>query len=149
MTRPLSRVVPVALAILSACRDEGSAVFPDTPLGRTGRDWLAAHNRGEGHAAVHFTMVNRGDAPANGAQIDSMVFAGVELAKRLGPLVPIKLSYATDTAVAVVLRARDGGTWMARFAPAVQPALVKVMVQVSRSWLVRGGSSLAPDSASR
>jgi hypothetical protein len=132
MTRLLPRVVPVAFAMLSACRDAKSAVFPDTPLGQTGRNWLAAHNRAEGHAAVHFAMVNRGDAPANGAQIDSMISSSVRFAERVGPLTPIKLSYATDTAMAVLLRAKDGGLWTARFTPAVQPALVKVAVEVTR-----------------
>lgn len=131
MTRLLSGLV-LALAILSACRDARSAAFPDTPLGQAGRDWLAAHNRGEGHAAVHFTLVNRGDAPANGAQIDSMVSSSVRFAESAGPLTPVELSYATDTAVVVLLRAKDGGLWTARFTPAVQPALVKVAVEVTR-----------------
>ena len=131
MTRIRSCVVPVAIAFVTACRDAGS-VFPDTRLGQTGRDWLAAHNRGEGHAAVHFTMVNRGEAPASGAQIDSMVSASVRLAQTAGRLVPVELSCATDTAVVALLRAKDGGLWTARFTPAVQPALVKVAVEVTR-----------------
>jgi len=139
MTRLLSRVIPVAFTVFAACRDEGASLFPDTPLGRTGRDWLAAHNRAEGHAAVHFTMVNRGDAPANGAQIDSMVSSSVRFAQRTGPLTPIELSNATDTAVVMVMRAKDGGLWTARFTPAVQPALVKVAVEVTRG----GGPGLA------
>jgi hypothetical protein len=77
-------------------------------------------------------MVNRGDAPANGAQIDSMVSSSVRFAQSTGPLTPVELSSATDTAVVVLLHAKDGGLWTARFTPAVQPALVKVAVEVTR-----------------
>jgi hypothetical protein len=61
-----------------------------------------------------------------------MVFASVRFAESTGRLTPVELSYATDTAVAVLLRAKDGGLWTARFTPAVQPALVKVAVEVTR-----------------
>ena len=47
----LRRLLP-SLAFLLACRG-GAPDFPETPLGRVGHDWLAAHNRAEGHAAVH------------------------------------------------------------------------------------------------
>ena len=52
--------LPLVL-LLGSCRN-GSPAFPETPLGQVGHDWLAAHNRAEGHAAVHFTMLNRGSA---------------------------------------------------------------------------------------
>ena len=70
-------VLPLIL-LLGSCRG-GSPGFPETPLGHVGHDWLAAHNRGEGHAAVHFTMVNRGSAVMSGAQMDSAVRAQVEV----------------------------------------------------------------------
>jgi hypothetical protein len=47
-------VLPLAV-LLGSCRN-ASPEFPKTPLGQVGRDWLAAHNRAEGHAAVHFTL---------------------------------------------------------------------------------------------
>jgi hypothetical protein len=53
-------VLPLAV-LLGSCRN-ASPEFPKTPLGQVGRDWLAAHNRAEGHAAVHFTLLNRGSA---------------------------------------------------------------------------------------
>src|SRR5262245_10473437 len=77
-------VLPLVL-LLGSCRDR-SPDFPETPLGHVGHDWLAAHNRGEGHAVVHFTMLNRGSADMSGAQMDSAVRAGVQLAQRVGPL---------------------------------------------------------------
>lgn len=119
------------LAFLLACA--GAPDFPETPLGRVGHDWLAAHNRAEGHAAVHFTMLNRGSAAMSGAQTDSVVRAGVELAQRVGPLVPVRLLYSSDTALAMRLRSADGSLWNARFTPAVQPSLVKVAVELKRT----------------
>jgi len=117
---------------LLACRG-GAPDFPDTPLGHVGHDWLAAHNRAEGHAIVHFTMVNRGSAGMSGAQMDSAVHAGVQLAERVGPLVPVRLLSSSDTALIMLLRSADGSLWNGRFAQAVQPSLVKVDVQVVRA----------------
>ena len=117
---------------LLACRG-GAPDFPDTPLGHVGHDWLAAHNRAEGHAIVHFTMVNRGSAGMSGAQMDSAVHAGVQLAERVGPLVPVRLLSTSDTALIMLLRSADGSLWNGRFTQAVQPSLVKVDVQVVRA----------------
>ena len=82
---------------------------------------------------VHFTMVNRGTAPMSGGQTDSAVYAGVKLAQELGPLVPVKLLYASDTSVTVLLRSTNRGTWKAEFTSAVQPSLVKVLVRMDPS----------------
>ena len=131
MTVALRRLLP-PLAFLLACRG-GAPDFPETPLGRTGHDWLAAHNRAEGHAAVHFTMLNRGSAAMNGAQMDSAVQAAVELAQRVGPLVPVRLLYSSDTTLTMLLRSADGSGWSAQFTPAMQPSLVKVAVELKRS----------------
>ena len=134
-------VLPLAL-LLGSCRD-GSPAFPETPLGRIGHDWLAAHNRAEGHAAVHFTMLNRGSAPMSGAQMDSAVRAGVELAERVGPLVPARLVSSGDSMLVMLLRSRDGSLWSARFTPVAQPGLVKVDVEVSRAHVVGDGKVVA------
>ena len=124
------RVLPLIL-LLGSCRD-GSPGFPETLLGHVGHDWLAAHNRGEGHAVVHFTMVNRGSAAMSGAQMDSAVRAGVQFAQRVGPLVPARVLYSSDTMLVMLLRSRDDSLWSARFTPVAQPGLVKVGVEVSR-----------------
>ena len=117
-----------------SCRDAASRVFPDTPLGQTGRDWLAAHNRAEGHAAVHFTLGNRGSAPVSGAETDSLVRASVRFAQSAGRLVPERLLYSTDTALAVLLRSEDTASrkWTIRLRPAVQPNTVKVQIEIGR-----------------
>jgi hypothetical protein len=128
--------------LLVGCRDASSSVVPETPLGRVARDWLAAHNRDEGHATVHFTMENRGSGPVTGAQMDSIVYAGVRLADSLGHLVPVKTLESSDSTLAVLLRSADGGTWTAQFTPARQPSLVKVAVTVNRSWTYHGGFGL-------
>jgi len=127
----LRRPLP-SLVFLLACR-AGSPDFPETPLGSVGHDWLAAHNRAEGHAAVHFTMLNRGSAAMSGVQTDSVVRAGVELAQRVGPLVPLRLLYSSDTALIMLLRSADSSVWSARFTPAVQPSFVKVAVELERT----------------
>jgi len=149
MIEALLRLALLWLLVLMGCRDAGSNVFPETVLGRVGRDWLAAHNRHEGHAVVHFAMVNRGTAPMSGAQMDSTVYAGVRLADSLGSLVPTKLLQSSDSLLAVNLTSNDGGTWMAEFRPAVQPSLVKVDVRIVRTWIYHGGSEFPPDSTSR
>ena len=142
----IARLALLSTLVVASCRNAGSSVFPPTPLGRMGRDWLAAHNRAEGHAIVHFTMVNRGTAPMSGAQTDSAVYAGVTLARQLGPLIPVKVLQSSDSLLAVLLRSGDGtnGEWMAQFTPARQPSPVKVIVRVGRSWTKHGGSSLGP-----
>jgi len=122
-------LLPLVL-LFGACR-AGSPGFPETPLGYVGHDWLAAHNRGEGHAVVHFTMVNRGSGGMSGAQMDSAVRAGVQFAQRVGPLVPVRLLYSSDTMLVMLLRSRDDSLWSARFTPVAQPGLVKVAVDVS------------------
>jgi hypothetical protein len=136
MSVVLRRLLPM-LALLLACRG-GAPGFPETPLGRVGHDWLAAHNRAEGHAAVHFTMLNRGSAAMSGAQMDSAVNAGVQLAERIGRLVPVRLLYSSDTALIMQLRSADGSLWNGRFRQAVQPSLVKVEVQVDRADIIPG-----------
>lgn len=143
LARPCLVLLTALLGL--SCR-EGRNAFPSTELGRIGRDWLAAHNRGEGHAQVHFTMENRGTAPMSGAQMDSTVYAGVELARRLGPLVPVTMMYSSDTALMVVLRSADSSMWSARFTPVPQPGLTKVSVEVTRVRLVRDAKiTLLPD----
>ena len=122
----------LSLGFLLACRG-GAPGFPETPVGRMGHDWLAAHNRAEGHAFVHFTMLNRGRAAMSGAQVDSTVHAGVESAERIGHLVPVRLLYSSDTTVVMLLRSADSTIWSARFTQAVQPSLVKVAVELKRT----------------
>lgn len=82
---------------------------------------------------VHFTMTNRGTAAMSGAQTDSAVYAGVKLAQELGPLVPVRVIYSSDTSLVVLLRSSKRGTWKAEFKTAVQPSLVKVLVRVNPS----------------
>ena len=137
------------LAFLLACRG-GPPGFPETPLGRVGHDWLAAHNRAEGHAAVHFTMLNRGSAVMTGAQMDSAVHASVQLAERVGPLVLVRLLYSSDTTLVMLLRSADRSVWSVRFTRAVQPSLVKVAVDVDRVHTMGAAEvMLRPDSIPR
>jgi hypothetical protein len=123
---------PLIVAFLLACRG-GAPDFPETPLGSVGHDWLAAHNRAEGHAFVHFTTLNRGSAAMSGAQMDSAVHAGVQLAERVGRLVPVELRYSSDTTLIMLLRSADSSVWNARFTRAVQPSFVKVAVELKRT----------------
>jgi len=132
MTVARARLALPLVLLLGACR-EGSTAFPETPLGQLGHDWLAAHNRAEGHAAVHFTMLNRGSATMSGAQMDSAVHAGVQLAQRVGPLTPARLLVSTDTMLVMLLRSADDSLWSARFTRAVQPSIVKVDVEINRA----------------
>jgi hypothetical protein len=120
--------------LLASCRDAASHVLPDTPLGDAGRAWLAAHNRAEGHAAVHFTAANRGSAPISGAQTDSIVRESVRLAQTIGPLVPIGALQSGDTLLSVLLQSADTASslWTAEFRPVAQPSLVKVQVAIRR-----------------
>jgi hypothetical protein len=102
-------VLPLVL-LIGSCRHR-DADFPETPLGRVGHDWLAAHNRAEGHAAVHFTLLNRGSAAMSGAQVDSAVRNQVQLAQRVGWLVPVRLLVSTDSVVVMLLRSADDSLW--------------------------------------
>ena len=108
-------------------------MLPATPLGSVARDWLFAHNQGDGHAAVHFTLENRGSAAMSGAQVDSAVYAGVKFARDLGPLVLVTLLQSSDTSLAVLLHSKTGDKWKARFTPAAQPSMVKVRVELGRT----------------
>ena len=130
MTIALRRLLPPLFLV--ACRG-GVPGFPETPLGHAGHDWLAAHNRAEGHAFVHFTTLNRGSAAMSGAQMDSVVHAGVQRAERIGRLTPVRLLYSSDTTLVMLLRSGDSSVWSARFTRAVQPSLVKVAVELERT----------------
>jgi hypothetical protein len=123
------RIGLIALGMVASCRDR---VLPTTPLGDLAAGWLHAHNQGDGHAMVHFTLVNRGTAPMNGAQVDSAVYDGVRFAKQVGPLEAVKLLQSTDTSVVVILRSNLGDEWKARFTSPLQPSRVKMLVHVSR-----------------
>jgi hypothetical protein len=112
------------------CRN--AAVVPDTPLGRVAADWLAAHNRGEGHAAVHYTLTHQGELRMSGAQVDSVVYASVKFAQAVGPFVLVRLLESSDTALALLLRSGSSGNFTARFKPARQPAMLQVAVQIDR-----------------
>jgi len=142
MTVSRARLVLPLVVLLGSCR-EGSPAFPETPLGQIGHDWLAAHNRAEGHAAVHFTMLNRGSAAMSGAQVDSAVREQVQLAQRVGPLAPVRLLYSSDTTIIMLLRSADDSLWNVRLTPAVQPSLVKVDVDVNRTHIARDGKVVA------
>jgi hypothetical protein len=112
------------------CRN---AVVPDTPLGRVAADWLAAHNRGEGHAAVHYTLTHQGTLKMTGAQVDSVVYESVRFARAVGPFEPVRLLESSDTSLAILLRSRSSGEFTARFKPVVQPALLQVAVHIDRA----------------
>jgi hypothetical protein len=127
-TTPIMTASCIALV---SCRD-GAAV-PDTPLGHVATDWLAAHNRAEGHAAVHYTLTHQGELKMTGAQVDSAVYASVTFAQAVGPFVPVRVLESSDTALALLLRSRSSGEFTARFKPAVQPALLQVAVQIDRA----------------
>jgi hypothetical protein len=119
--------------LLLGCRDAASAVLPETSLGAAAKAWLFAHNQGNGHAMVHFTVANRGNAPMNGVKLDSIVYDGVRFARELGPVELVKLLRSTDASLSVLLRATDGNLWTAEFTPAAQPSPVRVRVVVSRT----------------
>ena len=89
---------------------------------------------------VHFTIENRGSRPMSGAQMDSVVYAGVRLADSLGRLVPVKTLESSDSTLSMLFQSADGGTWTAQFTPVRQPSLVKVAVTVNRSWTYHGKS---------
>jgi len=116
---------------LVGCRD--GAVVPDTPLGHVAADWLAAHNRAEGHAAVHYTLTHQGELKMSGAQVDSVVYASVKFAQAVGPLVPVRLLESSDTSLVILLRSRSSGEFTARFKPVAQPALLQVAVRLDRA----------------
>ena len=119
--------------VLVGCRDAGSVVIPETSLGSAAKAWLFAHNQGDGHAMVHFTLENRGSAPVNGAQVDSMVYDGVRFAREVGPVEPVELLQSGDSVLSVLLRSKNGDVWKAQFTPAAQPSPVRVRVEVSRA----------------
>src|SRR6188474_660060 len=121
-------VALVMLAVVGspvAC-GKGSSVIPETSLGVVAKDWLFAHNRGEGHAMVHFTMGNLGGVRMSGPQMDSTVYDGVRFAREIGPLEPVRLVQSTDSSLAIVLRSGKGDLWEARFTAAPQPSTVRV-----------------------
>jgi hypothetical protein len=120
----------LGLVLVSACRD--ASVIPPTPLGQIATDWLTAHNRGEGHAAVHFTLTHQGSVRMTGLQVDSTVYAAVKFAQDVGRFVPVKLLESSDTSLVVLLRSARAGDFTVRFTPAVQPSTSQVVVQVDR-----------------
>jgi hypothetical protein len=119
-------------ALITAFGCRSPSVVPDTPLGRVATDWLTAHNRGEGHAAVHYTLTHKGALGMTGAQVDSAVYELVKFARAVGPLEPVRLLESSDTSLAILLRSRSAREFTARFKPAVQPALTQVAVRIDR-----------------
>jgi len=126
-----SSIMMSSCIAIMGCRD--GVVVPDTPLGHVAADWLAAHNRAEGHAAVHYTLSHQGELKMSGAQVDSVVYASVKFAQAVGPFVPVRLLESSDTALALLLRSRSSGDFTARFKPARQPAMLRVTVQIDRA----------------
>ena len=133
IARPLRSVALALSVVLVSCRDAASAVVPRTALGEFAKEWLFAHNQGDGHAMVHYTLGNRGAAGMSGAQVDSTVYDGVRFAKAVGPLTPTALVESSDSSLTIQLRTEKGDAWTARFTPAVQPSAVRVRVAVSPS----------------
>lgn len=128
------RISRVAIVIAAfGCGDAASKIVPSTPLGESAKAWLFAHNRGDGHALVHYTLGNRGTGALNGAQFDSTVFDGVQFSKTVGPLAPTSLVESTDSTLTIALRSERGESWTARFTPTIQPSAVRVRVVISRS----------------
>ena len=132
-SRPFVALVMLAVAGSIAACGRGSTVIPETSLGVVAKDWLFAHNRGEGHAMVHFTTENQGSVRMSGAQMDSSVYDGVRFAREIGPLEPVRLVQSTDSSLAIVLRSGKGDLWEARFTPAPQPSTVRVHIAVSHA----------------
>jgi hypothetical protein len=126
-------ILPALCAAVGSpgCRDD--AVIPDTALGQVASDWLAAHNRAEGHAAVHFTLTHQGTLRMSGAQVDSAVYASVNFAQSVGPFAPVRLLQSSDTSLTILMRSRSAGDFTARFTPVVQPAQSQVAVYVERA----------------
>jgi hypothetical protein len=120
-------------ALLLSCRDASSSVIPSTPLGRYAVEWLSAHNRGDTHSIVHFTVTHRGSVRMTPLQEDGAVHEGVQFAREIGPLVALKVLASSDTALAVLLRTVRADSFAILFKPASQPGVTPVLVQVDRS----------------
>jgi hypothetical protein len=127
----VAAVVLCVPVVFPSCRD--ATVIPDTPLGHIASDWLAAHNRAEGHAAVHFTLAHQGTLRMSGAQVDSLVYASVKFAQDVGPFTPVRLLHSSDTSLTILFRSRSAGDFTARFKPVAQPAQSQVTVEVDRA----------------
>lgn len=139
MRRRVARSVALlSSSLVLACGGSARVVLPETTLGTVAKEWLFAHNQGDGHAMVHFTLGNRGSAGMTGSQVDSAVYAGVRFARELGPLEPVALMWSTDSSLAIVLRSKTRGFWTAEMTLAEQPSPVRVKVNV------RGGSASRP-----
>lgn len=118
--------------MLASCSDAGSGVLPATLLGVFAKEWLFAHNQGDGHAMVHYTLGNRGAAQLSGAQIDSTVYDGVKFAQAVGALTPTQVIESSDSSLAILATSVKGEVWKAQFTRATQPSPVRVRVEVSR-----------------
>ena len=133
ISEPLVSVALALSVVLVSCRDAASAVVPRTTLGAFAKEWLFAHNQGDGHAMVHYALGNRGTAGMSGAQVDSAVYDGVRFASAVGPLTPTALIESSDSLLTIRLRSEKGDAWTARFTSAAQPSAVRVRVAVSPS----------------
>lgn len=125
-------------ALLVSCHDSSSALIPATALGRFATEWLSAHNRGDTHSIVHFTVTHGGSLRMTSLQEDSAVHAAVQFARDTGPLVAVKLLHSSDTALSVLLCSRSADTLRVLFKPASQPSLTQVVVQIDRRPAARG-----------
>ena len=120
----------MALAPLLSCRGSSSSVIPATTLGRFASAWLLAHNRGDAHSMVTFTLEHRGQVRMTPFQEDSAVHEGVVFAKKVGSLTPLTRLHSSDTALVVLLRSAAGDTLKASFRPATQPSTTQVVMQI-------------------
>lgn len=121
----------LASVLLLGCRDPASSVIPATPLGRFASAWLAANNRGDAHALVHFASEHQGGTKMTGFQSDSALAEGLRFARQQGRLVPIQLLHSSDTSLAVLLHSDSTGDLKAVFRPAPQPNVAQVLLEVS------------------
>jgi hypothetical protein len=130
-----ARVAILGCVLLSACRDAASSTIPATPLGRFAKAWLRANNLGGAHALLHFMLEYPGRVRMTPSQQDSALQESVRLAQRQGTLVPIRLLYSTDTALAIIVRSDSAGMLKAVFRPARQPNPAQVVVELRHSQL--------------
>lgn len=120
------------MALLGGCSPRQAPVIPDTALGKTATEWLFAHNRGDGHAVVHFTTRNRGGRRMSPAEEDSTVLAGVTASKQIGHLTPTAVVVSSDALLVLRMQSDSTGVWQVRFSPAPPTSTVRVRVQAER-----------------
>jgi CubicO group peptidase (beta-lactamase class C family) len=120
-SRRFSGLAGFFLVAASALAAGDSAVIPDTPLGRRAAAYVSAFNSGDEKAMADFWRANFTDESLRERPVEARLTFYRRMRSDMKTLVPAKVEESSATALAILMKTREGEWIRAAFAAEAKP----------------------------